>query len=226
MSEDYRERIARENAEREALYRGVAAHLDAKDWRLVERPDEEYHCFRFYIQGPGDMTIQLEAAGHHVPRGKVYVSKVYVSVFRWVKDSDGRQVTPSDVNETAPSCNIALDKGYEKIAREIERRFIPELARVMAKIRERVDSRNTFRAGQMKVREQIDATGMVRWWNDRNGSGDGTKANLDWTGAGVEGYGDVTVNSPGSVTLELRSIRPELAVQVLALVKASGKGKG
>lgn len=217
IEETFSERVDRERKESHAryldLYKGVAKHLEG--WTVKVDNLEVDNCYRYKIIDGKGHALSLDFGRYSVQRGKVHVSGY------WPLKGEHGFSSPSDVRETSPSVNIALDKGHEKIAKDITRRFLPDYFRVYAKIEEKIAADNAYadRKGQ-NWRRMVDA-GLITNPRERSGGdpcGDARVKGQDGYNYDA-GYGTVTMSGENSVTIELRSLPVDTAIRVLKALK-------
>lgn len=212
-TETYQERLDREQAEaRKAyadLYNGVAAHLTG--WRVVlpeEDANNRYYYERTRLKNDAGQTIYLK-----LDRGKIHISGSWPQR----KQPGGPFVSPSDVREESPSINCALGRGYEVIARDITRRFLPEYQRIWAKCQAKIEADERYENTRAANWARIAAMPVVKTSTHRQETGDVIIGKLDHNGSRnlSNGYGDVSMEGENSVKIELRSLPVDVAEIIL-----------
>lgn len=193
--ETFTERMARERAELETKYRelyaGVAPHLPG--WSVITRgEDETMPC---YQQALTDGQRKLELT---------FVKDRVAITGWWPKDNKGRSQSPRDIGAETPMVTVAANRGHEAIATSILARFLPDYLRIWGKLAEVAHKADAFAEGVEAVKALLIATGKCK--------------QPDYSECLWCNSGKVQVNSPTSVTLELRSIGPETAAKILALL--------
>lgn len=134
-------------------------------------------------------------------KGKAHVFGIYPS---------GPSGSVSIYGIERPSINVSLERTVEAIAKDIERRFLPDYREYLGKVRERVKSDTDYRSLTESNFEKV--MGRKRNDNEKNGSGAG------WLGSEFDCSGEVQVNGD-SVTMTLRSVTPDQAAAILAILK-------
>src|SRR5258708_3210261 len=139
--ESFDDRITRERAECHArylaLYNGVAAHLAG--WKVtIDNPDDDFRFeYRYRLTNNVEGQDIHLSFGSGVDRGKVRVSG------SWPKKGEhGPWSGPGDLYpcESSPSINCALSRGYDVIAKDITRRFLPEYRRIWGLLVAKIDA--------------------------------------------------------------------------------------
>jgi hypothetical protein len=199
---------------RAATVEKFAAELPAllskqgETWRgLVKSPGESHAWVRIEREDGASLSIHVEGYRNE---GKLTVSGNWPTL-----DKPGRNAGTSTFypGRGGFSAKISLTKTSEVIAREIERRvlakYLPLYQEALAAKNAAIDHYQKTHALGVELariagkREPEDAERVT--------------FKLDLEG---DGYGDVTVNSPGSVSIEIRSTNPETARRVLAALKS------
>jgi hypothetical protein len=190
------------------LAQEIAKALGAK---VVRRNDEYEARWYSFAKDGREFTLYFSIdKGAH----KYSVSGSWPSA----KQADGqtRVITPRDVGaikygETAPEIGGSCNKGAERIARDIERRFLPAFAPIYDKCKEIAEQRTQGASDALaEARKLAKRVGG----SDVKADGDGARF---WIGGAC---GSVRVNVYGgkpSITLDLRSISvsPDAAVAIL-----------
>lgn len=201
----------------EALTREVAEGL-GDGWSVKTYDPVEYeHGRASDIVHTDGRSFDLHLPDYpHSDVGKVAVSP------NWPRtdDSPGSFATASPSNlynptETSPSIKVSLSRGVPVLVREIQRRFLPEYTRIWQRLSEKVLADKHWESKRRAVFDEIRAAGGGLL--DRPDHTEDHRTRID---AGTYGYGDVRVNGPDSVTIELRSIKPELAITIIRAIRA------
>lgn len=200
-------------AEHEQLTADVVALLD-DGWTLKEYDNSDKDPW--YRRAP-DI---VHKDGRSFDLAPVDGGKVRVSA-NWPtqRGTQGSRVfSPNDLynpNETSPSIKVSLSRGTEVLAKEINRRFLPEFTRIWGRIAENIKATNEFEdsreAAFQRIRQECglsERPGHVQdcrtSWHDDS-----------------KGYGDVVVNSAESVELKMRSLPVNVAIAVIKLVRGT-----
>jgi len=188
------------------LYTGIAAELPG--WEVYERPNPnqiDRHDTLRLRNGIGqeiNLTIQtrekrLNISGNWPQYGT---------------EPGAKWSYPSEVREESPSINVGLGKTYAQMARDIERRFIPEYARVWDLLKARINKTLAYEARQRENWALICKHGVEPY---SRGNGDHT-ATIRFREN--RGYGHAVMESADTVKLELRSMPMDLAESILELL--------
>ena len=208
------------------LYQGVAAHLDG--WTVDctqfdsgnswSGPDLRYKI----INGKGH-AISL-SRGRGSDRGKIHISGYWP-----VKGEGGhRWTSPHDVRESSPDIGVSESRGYEAIAREIQRRFLPEYLRIYTKIEAKITEELIYESRKARGWQGLVDAGLVVNPRERNGeqAGDLRIGSKDADGGYNydKGYGDIRMTSADTVEIHLRSLPLETAEHVLEALRGGENG--
>ena len=173
--------------------------------------NEEYmrHNERYTLTGP-DYAIRLHFDGYR-NLGKVVVHPDW-------PEHDHRSV----VGAQNLDISVSYARGAEAIAKEIQRRFVPNYLEGLAKAKATIAQQVAFQTAlEATIKRLGPLTGDVADF-DRDGK-PLTQFALRHLRS-TEGYGDMRVNSGDSVTLQFHSIPPYLAEKLLKTVQeATGK---
>jgi hypothetical protein len=196
----------------EALYNGIAANLEnGVGWRMDERRDSDdpnnfnraEHLRLVSTSDPRMMIDFNMQSGAN--RGKVHVSG------HWPQGGDNMPyVSPRDVREESPSINVSYAKGYPAIARDIERRFLPNYRRIFALCLASIDAHNSYEARKLANWQRVAAAKCLK----QDYRHDQQRASINLPNS----YGDVHMESADSVHLNMRSVPVDLAVAILAAI--------
>ena len=101
-------------------------------WEFVKPTEDVYSV---YLRNAGNARIYIQFDGYENPKrlsisGYQHIGKngQYVEVYENVKRNDYTHWE----RVTAPSITVALSRGYEAIAKDIAKRFLPEYLRVFS----------------------------------------------------------------------------------------------
>ncbi len=220
------EREAKRAAERlklDALYNGVAKFLEPDGWVVESRePDEDYDNYRIWLtDGKGlanARRIELDEITYGADRGKI---RIHGS---WPQQAEhGPVVSPSQVGEDSPGIKATLSKGYEAIAKDIKRRFLPEYLRIWAKCQAKADQTNAYESKQAYNWARLGELEIVKPYRNGTQQGDvrlGTKKDEDSYNYD-RGYGTINMESADSVKIELRSVPIDRAIAILKAIAAT-----
>jgi hypothetical protein len=205
-NETWEQRVQRERADERqryhTLYTRIAELLPG--WTVETRNDANYNSHFRLIDGQGHVISLNLPSG--ADRGKVHISG------HWPQNGQyGPFCSPSEVREDSPSINCSLSRGYESIARDIQKRFLPEYLRIFVKCQERIAADNAYEARKAANWQKLVDTGLIL----------GKLHCGEWRGgvAMNAGYGDVRMSSADSVQLDLRSLPIETAIRILRALK-------
>lgn len=130
-----------------------------------------------------------------------------------------------------PSINASTDKTPEQIAKDIQRRLLPDYIALWTKVTTDLKRHEDFEQTQARIAKDLFA--MVPDINLAAGSkksfhnprsGETAPIGFTFYRDNHEGYGDLSVNSENSVDVKLHSLPLDLARQVLKLVVDSMAG--
>ena len=144
------------------------------------------------ITMPGGLSIFSETVWNQKDRVKFSVD--YPRELR--KHTDSR--------DDSPKITVSDTRTAEAIAKDLERRFIPQAEAVLAKVKERKAAADIAANRQAEVTKQLEATGVLSAYNQRLFASQGDNPKLH-----------------GEVKLQLDWITPELAVKVLEVLKGA-----
>lgn len=142
---------------------------------------------------------------------------------REAKIGEGRssQLVPKDVGEENPAIGVGGDKTPAQVARDIQRRVLPEVARIYAKLAERArETEATVNTARGVYRQMCEVLGITA---ELCAYGEVLSASL--YGVVPGSYGEVTVSYGGSVDIHARGLTPEVAEKVLRALKGEEVGK-
>lgn len=201
--------VRRDNEKREykqrmnALYEGIVKHLDG--WSIHMREGESDWDYRLtLVSAVNGQAIWLKF-GSGANRGKIHVSG------SWPVGKGQRWTSPSDVREESPSINVTESRGYEAIAREIKRRFLPEYIRIFTKLVEKIERDEAYEDRKLSAWQRIAKSPLLG----------GSARDDRQTGyfSLERGYGTARMEGDDSVTFELRSMPLEMAQAVLTALE-------
>lgn len=197
-----------ENTELQALTRevaGVLAQATGDAWTYVERDDTYTHVGRI-ARADGPVVFVHGPSYQH--KGKLSITGDYP------RDAEGQYVYVDwdDRQAGAPSIGVGEGRGAKVVASEIARRFLPAYLDRYAKVAERVAASNAHDEARKALADRLAAAIGTTARHDRGGSEVSVSVNNDG------GYGDVHVSSGNSVSIDLRSVTPEVAEAVLRVV--------
>lgn len=215
VSETWEQKRAREDAEAIAtmrgLYEGIAAHLAG--WRFEDRSEPEcsHWDLRYYL------VPETGATGMRIGLG-IQKDKVNVSGY-WPQrgPNDGGWTSPHDVRESSNDISCSLSRGYEAIAKDIMRRFLPEYTRVYNKLLEMIANQNAYDARRAANWDKLNSPVLEkrdpRKWKEQTGD-----LRLK------DGYGHIHMVGEDSVSIEIRSVSTAMAQAVLNALAGLQKG--
>jgi hypothetical protein len=185
----------------QAMAQGVAAVMG---YTVKPRSESNHGGFAEIVR-PDGRGFSLNCAGGLAPRGKIHISGSFPDRI------DGRQAWRPASGVSYPSINVAADKPAATVAKEIERRLMPDYLPLLAECREHI-------ARWSKVAEETARTAAQL----AEGVG-GTVDSRDSSFAHVKVPGVyIKVAVTGSrVRFDGFSVGPKVAAQILALVVAS-----
>lgn len=179
----------------------------------------EYDPDEYYDRAPDIVTPE----GVLVEIGEVWRGRRRIYPHGWpkerqVRDATGaptHQLAPCDVSEHNPIISVSGEKTAAQVARDIQRRVLPEVARIYQKLAERAretdatveNARGVYR----RVCEVLGITAALRLY--------GEALSVSLYGVVPEVYGEVTVSYGGSVDIHARGLTPEVAEKVLRALK-------
>ncbi len=217
-----REEKATEAEVQERLTVEVAAHL-GEGWSVKRYPqDPEDHWAGnkgpdiIHTDGRSFDVAICSGAGIAADRGKVWVSANWPSMNgeEW-----GQVVAPSNLynpEECSPAIKISLSRGPRVIAREIERRFLPEYTRILGRIKEKIVTERAIEDGKQDAFAEIQAgCGLPDTARHI------TELKTSWYDSGRT-YGSVRVNSADSVDLEIHGVSRDKAIMLINIARAKG----
>ena len=163
------------------------------------------------ITMPGGLSIFSETVWNQKDRVKFSVD--YPRELR--KHTDSR--------DDSPKITVSDTRTAEAIAKDLERRFIPQAEAVLAKVRERKAAADTATTRQAEVVKQLEATGVLSAYNACNFTSQGDNPRLHDARPYDTRKGAISasVTYAGEVKLEIDWITPELAVKVLEVLKGA-----
>jgi hypothetical protein len=118
----------------------------------------------------------------------------------------------------APSIGVTLSRGAEVIAREINKRFLPDFIAIHDKVTEVVAQNGLNTAARHKAAGQLHDLLPGCNINFANERADATTTEIRWYSCNdlKAGYGDITVNHDGtSVQMSLKSLPFDVAERVM-----------
>ncbi len=208
---------------RAATVEKFAAELPAllskqgETWRgLVKSPGESHAWVRIEREDGASLSVHVEGYRNE---GKLTVSGNWPTLDKPGRNAGTSTFYPNSVRHDDAearggfSAKISLTKTSEVIAREIERRV---LAKYLPLYQEALAAKNEAIAHYQKTRALGVELARIAGKREPE-EAERVTFKLDLEG---DGYGDVTVNSPGSVSIEIRSTNPETARRVLAALKS------
>lgn len=204
------------------LHASIATHLDGWAYQETELPGDHWYGshFRYEIRNQDGHSFDLRILSG-ADRGKVQVTG------NWPRRDEtpgASYVTPSEVRESSPSIKRSLDRGYQAIARDIVKRFLPEYVRVYGKIQERIRADREYSGRKASNWATITQSGFVVNPRERNGEHvaevriAGERERYDYSA----GYGDVRMTGDDSVEIKLNSLPVETALRVLRALAEGG----
>ena len=134
------------------LIAGVGEHL-AGNWEIIPNPEE-------WPMGAHLVDPDLHASlyfNHHVQPGHVHVGKIRVSA-DLPKDAKGEIPYVEgygQLGKRMPAINVSFDKTPQQIAKEIERRLMPEYMDILMKALSRIASSDAYHSKTEDFAEQI-----------------------------------------------------------------------
>lgn len=135
-----------------------------------------------------------------------------------VRDDAGaptHQLVPRDVKEVNPIISVSGKKTAAQVARDIQRRVLPEVARIYQKLAERArETEATVENARGVYRRMCEVLGITA---ELGLYSEVLSASL--YGVVPESYGEVTVSYGGSVDIHARRLTPEMAEKVLRALK-------
>lgn len=218
---DYQKERSDNKRIHDALTVEVAAHL-GEGWSVKRYPpaDEESYSRLPDIVHTDGRSFDLSPCTYpHSDIGKVNVSANWPTP----GGEHNPRVMPSDLRnpeEQHPTIKVSISRGAATIAKEINRRFLPEYTRILGRIREKIQRDNEWEAGK-------DAT-FARLCTEV-GLPDRMKHTHDlkthhYPGPGADGgYGDIVVNSPDSVSIKFSSVPADVAIRALKVLCGGGQ---
>jgi hypothetical protein len=196
MSEDYASRRAQENKVKRDLYVGLATQLGPERWEVIDcsDPDNDFHTvLRLRDKLIPHSELNFPIGNYGADKGKVTIDGSYPYV-------NGHGVLgPSSVCATDPAIKCSLSRGYAAIARDIERRFLPEYRRIYALC--------LASANKQIAYDTLQASNELRLKVALKPHGYGVRARMD---------------SADSVAIELRSVPIKRALEILAAMLKEG----
>jgi hypothetical protein len=202
----------------------IVPHLGT-GWRVeIETRGEEgsdYNATRGRIMhddGRG-MYLSLGVTNYGwAPLGKLSIQGVYP------RDNDGKEQFPhlclsGRWNMENPRMNVSASKAPATIARDIERRFLPDYSPLYAALQAQLDARNATRAGLDETMARMCAA-FGRSPSSVRKERDSLSASL-WAPLGKLGNADVESYTPGEVTLRLSSLPLDLAERIARILAES-----
>jgi len=222
LTETWEQKRDREAAETklkyDTLYTRVAEHLPGWEYRSAPNPLYPNTWIR-YIVCKENPQRRFDMAINHV---HVQISGIWPQ-----RGENGTYATPGSIQESSPSISCSLSRGYEAIAKDIQRRFLPEYLRIseylriFAKLEEKIASDQAYEDRRAANWRSLHADPVDAILRDcyRPGMGD-ERATLQLK----DGYGQIRMEGQDSVALEIRSIPTRVARVLLeTLAKENGK---
>ncbi len=159
-----------------------------------------------YISGPNEAELSIRIETYGARKGRIEISgnfhigrdRQFVDVREW----NGSQ------RSKLPEISVAGDRGAQAIAKEIQRRFLPEYLPLLAKAIVRRNESNTY---EDKTRANLATLAEIagaRVPEDRG------RTTTYFTGGDIQVSGD-------SITLKLSSLSVEQAKQILEMMKGA-----
>lgn len=207
VNETFEQRQDREAQERVEKYEQaekiIQSVCEIMGFELDER-EVDYWCFaREISKGDIKLFIRADSYGH---KGKFEIIGSYP------RDSKGQYINPYDYNESrADKINVSMTKTPEQVAKDIERRLMPEYLLRLAKIKKRIDESDNYHLSRQETIKQIaKATGFEISTHVEDGAiyfyDDGLSI-------------DVKPRSGHKVDISIGGLSSEKAIQVLKLLK-------
>jgi hypothetical protein len=210
MQEDYAAERARKIATLRALTAAIAKALgegfQAKEDKELEHVGEIRHA--------DGRCINLNSSWYERQR-RLNVSGDYPRD----EGNNGSYSDPKSwgaiaYNESPPSITVSADRSPEAIARDIQRRFLPEYTRIYNLCIEKRNERNAARSGYLSKAETIlKALGKRR--AEIVGAPDNTHVDLRYSDSG---YGKLTETS-----IDLHSLSFETVLEIAAVLAKKGR---
>jgi hypothetical protein len=139
----------------------------------------------------------------------------YVTV--WQADARGFDGKVED-----PCITVALDKNPDAISKDIERRLLPDAISLDRMVRERIAQEDAFRSKKNDLITKVAnlCKAPVQKLNPVE-----FKSMINvFTGIkdhhGKVGYGDARINAEDSIDLDLKSLKPDLALEIIKLIRS------
>ena len=210
-----------DHARMRELHAGVAACMPGWTYHETEIDGDHWYGshFRYEIHNQTGHSFDLRVLSG-ADRGKVQVTGNWPK--RDTNTPGSAYVTPSAVRESSPSIKCSLDRGYQAIARDIERRFLPEYARIYDLIVARIKADAEYSGRKAENWGKIARSGLVVNPHERNGTSTGDYTADVRTGASYDsGYGDVRMSGDDAIEIKLYSLPVETALRVLRAIKGA-----
>lgn len=126
------------------------------------------------------------------------------------------RVTPASLHnpeECYPSIKVSISRGAKTIAKEIERRFLPEYTRILGRVQEKIRLDDEFEAGREAVFARLRSEVELPERPPHS-----SELMTRYYGGDAGCYGRIIVNSPESVTIDFHSIPPDVAIRALKIL--------
>lgn len=179
----------------------------------------EYDPGEYYERVPDIVTPE----GALIEVGEISRKRRQIYPHGWPKErrmrdvagAPSNQLVPRDIGEVNPDISVSGEKTAAQVARDIQRRVLPEVARIYAKLAEKArDNDARVEKAQEVYRrlcEVLKKPVALDNYPDR------LVTSLLYSAPKV--YGEVTVGYGGSVDIHARGLTPELAEKLVRALK-------
>ena len=131
------------------------------------------------------------------------------------RDCKGEYIRPYDYNETAKdSITVSSDKSPEQIAKDIERRLMPEYKDRLAKVKEKIRHYDDYHNSTISTLTDLKGFAPDEW----------EIRNKSFSLRGIKGYGTVKV-SGSEASIELSYMSPLIIKKIIALLQKEEEGE-
>lgn len=206
-NETWEQQQAKQKQEREVNYikteQKITAVCNILGFQLDNRETDYWNFAREIIKGDIKLFIRADS---YQSKGKFEISGSYP------RDAKGQYINPYEYNESrADKINVAMTKTPDQIAKDIERRLMPEYLLRLAKVQERISSNDNYHSSRQEtIKEIASATGFEVSTHVEDGAiyfyDDGFTI-------------DVKPYSGKEVEIKLSGVSKDNAIQILKLLK-------